>query len=322
MNGVELQRQKYAGMRTSLERLSLPFVVAVLLVLPAFSGTALLLQVTSVLIFVLFACSLNLLVGTAGMVSMGHAAFFAIGGYTAGICARDMGMSFPVAVALGVLASTAAALLVGSLSTRLSHAYFIMLTLAFGQLIHALIWKWRALTGGDDGFVGLQPPPPLQSVEAYYWFTLAACLLCVVILWRITVSPFGVTLAAVRDNPSRASAIGINVYRFRLAAFVMSGAFSGIAGILQAFFSRGMFPDAANFSTSANALVAILLGGSQYFFGPIVGGMIFVIARNLIAEVTPYWPLILGLMICLIAVYRPDGLLRLVRGKAPGVGHD
>jgi branched-chain amino acid transport system permease protein len=318
MNGVELQGRKYAGMRTSLERVSIPFVIVVLLILPFFSGTALMLQVTSVLIFVLFACSLNLLVGTAGMVSMGHAAFFAIGGYTAGICARDMGMAFPVAATLGVLASVTAALVVGSLSTRLSHAYFIMLTLAFGQLIHALIWKWRTLTGGDDGFVGIQPPHLLQGVEAYYWFTLAVCLACVAVLWRIVVSPFGVTLAAIRDNPSRASAIGINVYRFRLAAFILSGAFSGIAGILQAFFSRGMFPDAANFSTSANALVAILLGGAQYFFGPIVGGMIFVIARNLIAEVTPYWPLALGSIICVIAVYRPDGLLRLVSGKASG----
>lgn len=322
MNGMELQRQKSAGVKSSLERISVPFVIAVLLTLPLISGTALMLQITSVLIFVLFACSLNLLVGTAGMVSMGHAAFFAIGGYTAGICVRDVGLAFPFAAALGMLASIVTALVVGSMSARLSHAYFIMLTLAFGQLIHALIWKWRTLTGGDDGFVGIEPPHLLQGVEAYYWFTLAVCLACVAVLWRITVSPFGVTLAAVRDNPSRASAIGINVYRFRLAAFIISGAFSGIAGILQAFFSRGMFPDAANFSTSANALVAILLGGAQYFFGPIAGGMIFLIARNLIAEVTPYWPLVLGTMICVIAVYRPDGLLRLIRGKAPGGQHD
>ena len=290
---------------------------AALALVPVAGSQAMTLEFTNVLIFVLFATSLNLVVGGAGMISMGHAALFAIGGYMGAFAGKALGLGLPSAFALGIGAATLAALVIGALSIRLAHAYFIMLTLAFGQLVYTVIWKWREVTGGDDGYVGVTPPAALLAAEAYYWFTLAVVGACLLFLWRLSRSPFGEILAALRDNPSRAAAIGVNLYRYRLAAFVLSGAFCGIAGVLQAYFSRGMFAEAAHFATSSGALVAILLGGAQSFFGPILGGAVFVLFKSAAGTVTPYWPLMLGILICVVAISRPDGLLV---GRSPTGG--
>lgn len=282
---------------------------AALSLVPIAGNQALTLEFTNVLIFILFATSLNIVVGGAGMISMGHAALFAIGGYVGAFAGREWGLGLPSAFALGVGAATLAALVIGALSVRLAHAYFIMLTLAFGQLVYTVIWKWREVTGGDDGYVGIRPPDALLAPHAYYWFTLVVVAACLAFLWRLNRSPLGEILAAVRDNPSRASAIGVSLYRYRLAAFVVSGAFCGVAGVLQAYFSRGMFAESAHFATSSGALVAVLLGGAQSFFGPILGGAVFVLFRSAAGAVTPYWPLMLGIVICVVAITRPDGLL-------------
>jgi branched-chain amino acid transport system permease protein len=155
-------------------------------------------------------------------------------------------------------------------------------------------------------------------VSAYYWFTVAVAGTALVLLWRLGRSPLGAIFAALRDNPSRANAIGVSLYRYRLAAFVISGAFCGLAGALHAYFSRGMFADSAHFTNSSAALVAILLGGAQSFFGPILGGTVFVLFRTTVGALTPYWPMLLGFLICAVAVTRPDGVLvmRKAKGKA------
>lgn len=284
-------------------------VTAALALVPLAGNPTLTLELTNVLIFVLFATSLNLVVGGAGMISMGHAALFAIGGYLGAFAGKDLEWGLLSAFAIGIAGSTLAALVIGALSVRLAHAYFIMLTLAFGQLVYTVIWKWRDVTGGDDGYVGVMPPTLLLTPGAYYWFTLAVVAGCLLFLWRLSRSPLGEIFAALRDNPSRATAIGVSLYRYRLAAFVLSGAFCGVAGVLQAYFSRGMFAESSHFTTSSSALVAILLGGAQNFFGPMVGGALFVLFKSAVGTVTPYWPLLLGVLICLVAITRPDGLL-------------
>lgn len=291
-------------------RVAVAMALTVGLALVPLAGHATLtLESTNVLIFVLLATSLNLVVGGTGMISMGHAALFAIGGYVGAFAGKALGLGLPSAFALGVAAASLAAFVIGALSVRLAHAYFIMLTLAFGQLVYTVIWKWRDVTGGDDGYVGVMPPAALLTPEAYYWFTLAVVGGCLLFLWRLSRSPLGEIFAALRDNPSRAAAIGVSLYRYRLAAFVLSGAFCGVAGVLQAYFSRGMFADSAHFTTSSGALVAILLGGAQNFFGPMVGGALFILFKSAVGTVTPYWPLLLGVLICLVAITRPDGLL-------------
>jgi branched-chain amino acid transport system permease protein len=206
------------------------------------------------------------------------------------------------------------AAVIGFFSIRLTHAYFIMLTLAFAQLVYTVIWKWSSLTGGDDGLIGFGPPHFLEGTVAYYYFTLLIVGVCGYALWCICHSPFGSTLKAIRDNPDRATFVGVNVRAVQLAAFMLAGAFAGIAGVLQSYFNRGMFVNSADFLTSADALVILLLGGSRWFAGPIVGAVVFKLLYITVPNVTVYWQFFLGLVILAVALFLPNGLFSVARG--------
>jgi branched-chain amino acid transport system permease protein len=288
-------------------------LLLLLAVLPAAAPQVVVVQTTDILIFVLFALSLNLLVGYAGMLSLGHAAFFAIGGYSAGLLVKHLDFAMPLAFAAAPLLAAAAALVIGFFCVRLSHAYFIMLSLAFGQLVFTVIWKWRSLTGGDDGLTGIMPPEALAQPSAYYYFVLVVVLACTAALYRIGQSPFGRALLAIKDNPRRAAFLGIHIRRMQLAAFVVAAAFAGVAGGLQVFFHRGMFPGSAHWLTSADAFVAVTLGGANYFAGPVVGATLFKLVALAVPRFTEYWLFFLGIVILIVALVRPQGLMSLVR---------
>ena len=287
-------------------------LVVVLALLPRLVPPVVVVQATDVLIFVLFALSLNLLIGYTGMLSLGHAAYFAVGGYATGLLVKHLGVGMPLALLAGPVAAALAALVIGFFCVRLSHAYFIMLTLAFSQLIYTVIWKWRELTGGDDGMIGVMPPRILSSGSAYYYFVLAVVLAAVVVLHRVGQSPFGRALRAIKDHPRRAEFVGIHVRRYQLGAFVLAGAFAGIAGSLQVFFYRGMFPTAAHWLTSSDAFTAVVLGGPAYFAGPILGATLFKGLAIAVPRFTEYWFFFLGIAILLVALGRPQGLMSLL----------
>jgi branched-chain amino acid transport system permease protein len=293
-------------------RAGLIVLVALLALLPRLVPPVVVVQATDVLIFVLFALSLNLLIGYTGMLSLGHAAFFGVGGYATGLAAKHLGLAMPVAFFIGPVAAALAALVVGFFCVRLSHAYFIMLTLAFSQLIYTVIWKWRELTGGDDGLIGISPAPAVGSSAAYYYFVLVVVLAAIVVLHRVAQSPFGRALRAIKDHPRRAEFIGIHVRRYQLAAFVMAGTFAGIAGSLQVYFHRGMFPNAAHWLTSSDAFTAVVLGGAGYFAGPILGASLFKGLAIFVPRVTEYWFFFLGIAILFVALGRPQGLMSLL----------
>jgi branched-chain amino acid transport system permease protein len=286
------------------------FLMALLL-LPLVAHAPILINATDTLILILLVLSLNLLVGYGGMISMGHAAFYATGGYAAGLLAKYF--SLPIALTLpgGAAAAAVLASVIGFFSIRLTHAYFIMLTLAFAQLVHTVIWKWSSVTGGDDGLIGFGPPAFLAGTAVYYYFTLIVVAICICVLWRICQSPFGRTLKAIHDNPERTAFVGVNVRAVQLAAFVLAGAFAGIAGGLQAYFNRGMFVNSADFLTSADALVILLLGGSRWFVGPIIGAVVFKLLYVTIPTVTVYWQFFLGIIILIVAFSMPNGLYSL-----------
>jgi branched-chain amino acid transport system permease protein len=298
-------------------------VIAVLLLgLPLTGYVPLIISATDTLILGLLVLSLNLLVGYGGMISMGHAAFFAAGGYTAGLLSKFLDVPIYLTFLAGPLAAALLAAVVGALCVRLTHAYFIMLTLAFAQLVYTIIWKWRSLTGGDDGLIGFGPPDFLKDSVAYYYFTLAVVVLCVFCLYRICGSPFGRILTAIRDNPDRATFIGVNVRAKQLTAFVIAGLFAGVAGVLQAYFHRGMFVNAAHFTMSADALVILLLGGSRWFVGPLVGAVVFKVLFVTIPTLTLYWPLFFGAVILAVAFFVPDGLTSFVNRLWPRAPHE
>jgi ABC-type branched-subunit amino acid transport system permease subunit len=207
-------------------------------------------------------------------------------------------------------------LLFGFFIVRLTHTYFAMLSLAFAQIVFTVIFKWKSLTGGDDGLLDVWPPATLKSPAAYYYFTLATVALSLIALHAIGESPFGYALRSVRENPRRARFIGINVRRLQLLAFVISGAFSGLAGGLFAFYNGSVFPDFAYFTKSFEPLVVALLGGAQSFFGPLAGAFGFKILEWLISRQWPvYWPLFLGTMVVLVIVALPQGFVGLAGGR-------
>ncbi len=271
---------------------------------------------TEIAIVGLFATAFNLLMGFGGMVSFGHAAYFALGAYAPALLVKRAGVPMLLALPAAPVVAAAGALLFGYFIVRLSHTYFAMLSLAFGQIVFTVIFKWKALTGGDDGLLDVWPPALLKSPAAYYYFTLTVVGLSVLALRAIVDSPFGYALRSVRENPRRARFIGIDVRRHQLVAFVISGAFSGLAGGLFAFYNGSVFPDFAYFTKSFEPLVIALLGGVQSFFGPLAGALGFKLLEWLVSRQWPvYWPLFLGGIVIAVIVLLPSGFVGLVGGR-------
>jgi len=294
----------------------LGLLAAVLVLAPLALPPFFLQLLTEIAIVGLFATAFNLLMGFGGMVSFGHAAYFALGAYAPALLIKRAGLPMLLALPAAPLVAAAGALLFGFFIVRLSHTYFAMLSLAFAQIVFTVIFKWKTLTGGDDGLLDVWPPALLKSPVAYYYFTLAIVALSLAALHAIVVSPFGYALRSVRENPRRARFIGINVRRHQLVAFVISGAFSGVAGGLFAFYNGSVFPDFAYFTKSFEPLVVALLGGVQSFFGPLTGAFGFKILEWLVSRQWPvYWPLFLGIVVVVVIVALPQGFVGLAGGR-------
>ena len=271
-------------------------VVALLALLPLSGSTYLLYLFTQVLIFVLFATSLNLLIGYAGLVSFGHAAFFAIGGYGCAILLRSYGVPLLLCV-------------------RLTSYYFSMLTLAFGQLVWAVVFKWRSMTGGDDGFLRIVSPSWIDTPASFFLFTLVLVTLAMVALWIVAHSPLGRTLMAIRENQVRAGFLGVHTRRVQLVAFIIAGTFAGLAGALFALFNRSIFPDSAWWLQSAEVLIMVVLGGMNSFFGPAVGALTLILLGRLTLELTAFWPALLAIILIATLFFFPSGIAGLLKAR-------
>jgi len=295
-------------------------LVAALAASPLVLGPYAVSVLTEVLIFALFAVSLHLLAGIGGMVSFGHAAFFGLGAYGAGLAVRQMGLDPTLAIAAGVLLAAAGAALFGLVGVGLSGIYLAMLTLAFAQIGFAIAFQWVAVTGGDNGLLGIWPPAWAASPERFLWVVLALAGLGVWALRQAAHSPFGYGLRACRDSVLRAAAVGIDVRRQRWLAFVLAGAGAGLAGGLHAFFKGSVSPADLAIPVSVDALVMILLGGIDTLSGPIVGAALYKIARIVITSWTDYWRLVLGCMIVAVVVLFPRGIVGELRARFGGRG--
>jgi branched-chain amino acid transport system permease protein len=259
-----------------------------------------------VIAYGLLAMSLNLLTGYTGLVSFGHAAYFASGAYSFGILMQAGTISLPVAFAVSVAFSALLALVVGAICVRLKEIYFAFLTLAFQMLFHSIILTWVSLTGGDQGLMGGIPRPEFAGINlrnpyTFYAFCCVLFTVCVLLLRQITESPFGYTLRMIRDNPDRAVFVGVNVYAAKLLAFVLAGSIASVGGIVLALFSSGAYPDFAFWTTSGEAIFMIMLGGSYVFIGPIIGAILLQMLNHFVTIYTDYHGLVLGIII-LIAV--------------------
>lgn len=301
--------------------LLIPVILIVLLV-PLSGSRFYVFLGTDILIFALFAVSLNLLLGYAGMVSFGQAAYFGIGAYACALLMKKASVVFPIAfVAAGVFGAVAA-LIIGFFCVRLTKIYFAMLTLAFSQIVWAIVFKWNSLTGGDTGFIGIPFPQYLDSKVRFYYFTVAAVAFSLFVIRKIVNSPFGRILTTIRENPERTEFIGINVKLFQLVAFMISGFFSAIAGALFGIFNHSIFPDLLFWPASAEVLIMTILGGMYSFFGPVVGAAVLLYLRLQVTSYTQYWPLILGTILAVLLFFFPGGIVGFLQTRLTPLRRD
>jgi branched-chain amino acid transport system permease protein len=290
-------------------RVLLGIGAAVLLALPVVGDAYLVKVAIEVLCFALAAFSLNFLIGVGGIVSFGHAAYFGLGAYAAGLLAVKLGTSMvPALVAAPVIAGLGAALF-GFFVVRLSGIYLAMLTLAFAQIVYAVAFQWVELTGGDNGVVGVWPARWAAGREVYYYLTLLISAAAIALMRRAIYAPFGYTLRAARDSAVRADAIGIDVRGHRWLAFTIAGAAAGLAGGLFAFSKGSIDPTLISIPMSVDFLVMILAGGLQTVTGPLVGAAFFHSIKDFFLPLTDLWRFFVGLAIIAIVLAFPRGIV-------------
>jgi branched-chain amino acid transport system permease protein len=282
-------------------------VVAALL--PLAGGAYLTKVAIEVMCFALAAFSLNFLVGVGGIVSFGHAAYFGIGAYAAGLLTTRLGLPMEGALFSAPIAAGLGAALFGFFIVRLSGIYLAMLTLAFAQITYAVAFQWVEVTGGDNGVVGVWPARWAASREAYYYLTLVVAGTAIVLLGRAIYAPFGYTLRAARDSAVRADAIGIDVRTHRWLAFAIAGAAAGLAGGLFAFSKGSIDPTLISIPMSVDFLVMILAGGIETVTGPLAGALFFHAIKDMVMPLTDFWRLLLGLAIIIVVLAFPHGIV-------------
>ena len=273
--------------------------------------------VVKMMVFALFAMSLDLLLGYAGMPSLGHAAYFGMAAYTTGLLALKAGWTVWLALPAGIAMAALTSVVFGLLALRTRGSYFLMITLALSQVLWGIAFGWRSLTGGDDGLPevprpNLSLPWSMSDNTPFYYFGLVFFVVGTLVLVRIVASPFGYVLRGIRESETRMLVLGYNVWRYKLVAFVVAAAFAGLAGCLYVYFNRFVSPDYVHVVRSAEVLLMVILGGAGTLIGPAVGAMLIVLLENLISTYTERWVTVLGIIYVLVALLAPNGIAGLI----------
>jgi branched-chain amino acid transport system permease protein len=275
-----------------------------------------------ILIYALAAVSFNILLGFTGLLSFAHGALFGAGAYTTGLVLIHLEWNPLVALLCACAMGAVVAFVIGLLSLRKVGIYFVMLTLALNQLAYFLVYQWKGLTGGDDGLLDVPRPDvglfsglklPIQTSLQFFLFVWVIFIIATLMIRRILDSPFGRVLVAIKENPDRALAVGYNVRHYKLAAFVVSGFFTGLAGGLYAMFMRMVPITAVELSTSSDFIIMSLLGGLKSLYGPIVGAVIIKIASEAMSQIWARWLLVLGAAYILCVLYMRGGVCGLAQ---------
>lgn len=308
-------------MRSANRPVLLYAALCVALALVPLSGDYLTGVLAEILIFAVFAMSLDLLVGYTGMMSFGHAAFFGVSAYTVAALGVHLGISGWWGFLAGVGMSAAIAALIGFFCIRVAGIPFLMLTLAFSQLLYSLSVKWRSITGGTDGLTGFKRPAffglSLDDRATQYYVVAAGFLLVLGFLWCLVRSPLGSIFIGIRDNEQRMRAIGYPVQRFKLIAFTIAGALAGVGGALYAFFNSFVSSDILHWALSGDAIIMVVLGGGGTIIGPAIGAAVFLLLKNIVSSHTDYWMLCIGVIFIFSVMFLREGLWGLMRRVKP-----
>jgi len=296
--------------------------LGVLALVPLVAGLYQIQLLTYGLIAAIAALGFNILLGYTGLLSFGHSAFFGIGAYTVAFLLRDLGIhSMELYILIGVPIAALASALFGYICVRHTRIFFGILTLALSQVLYSLALKLFWVTGGTDGLRVARPtllatllnftgPGAFQRfLTAYYYYVLIIFAICVVMMWVILHSPFGKALQAIRDNETRAAFLGIRIRQFRWLAFLISGTFTGLAGILWAPLNGLATPDVLYWTFSGEIVFTTLLGGFRNFTGPIVGGIVYTYLKTYAVATTEYWQALLGAVLVLLVIVLPTGIV-------------
>lgn len=309
-----------------MNRWSFAIILAILLIVALASpGDFYTNFATRVLIYSIFALSLNLLVGYAGLMSLAHSAFFGISGYCVASLAVNHGWSTGAAIAMALLLTMMVGALFGALALRAKGIGFLMITLALGQIVWGLALRWADVTGGENGIRGIKRVLPFGvNVDSAMSFYVLTCVVFLIVCWIMSCfvsSPFGVSLCGTRDQPRKMSALGFNVWLIRWITFVVASLFAGIAGILNLYLDKFISPNVLSLLWSAEGLLMVIVGGAGTLFGPVVGAVLVLVFKHIMSAYVERWTAGLGILFVAIVLFMPDGLVpgckRLVRLAFP-----
>jgi branched-chain amino acid transport system permease protein len=320
-----------------VRRLALTAALAVAVTLPMWLGSTYYVNIASqILFYAIFALAVNVLAGYAGLVSLGHAGLFGIAAYAAAkLLTGGHGHAAVVAAALAITLAVAAVFAV--LALRGTGLGFVMITVALGQIVWGVAYRWISLTNGDNGISISGRPTPLglslASPRGFYWATLVVFLVAVASMAIFVASPFGASVRGTRDQPRRMNALGYHVWMIRFLAFLLSGFWTGVAGVLYLYYHQFVSPHAVALAASAEALLMVIAGGTATLLGPITGAALVVIMKNVASAYIERWNFVLGAIFVAIVVFMPEGLVpgtvrlarwaasawRAVRARRPGL---
>jgi branched-chain amino acid transport system permease protein len=293
-------------------------LIVIMALLPLVASSYMLLLMLPFLGYAIALLGFNLLFGTTGLLSFGHALFLGLGAYTAAVLTSKYGiLSFEAILAAAALISALVSLVIGALCVRYTKIFFGMLTLAFGMLFHSFLFKFYSVTGGDQGMRVLRPlllgmewrgGKTAFLIGPFYYYALFLFALLGLAMWRITQSPFGLHLRAIRENAGKAAYVGVEIFRMRLAAFVISAVYGGIGGTILAVTTGLADPELAYWTHSGNLVFMAVLGGSGTFAGPAIGALVFVVLQDFVMAVTQYWRFVMGGVLVCLVIFMPQGL--------------
>jgi branched-chain amino acid transport system permease protein len=309
----------------SRQKMALGLVLLACLILPWTAGEFYVNLVSQILIAALFASSLNLLVGYAGLTSLGHAAFLGFAAYVSAWLYLKMGWTHEEIAPVALGATLLLACVFGWISLRATGLGFLMLTLALSQVLWGVAYRWVSVTDGDNGLRGLTRPAPfgldLEDPMIFYYFALVVCLIALFLMVRFVQSPFGAAVRGTRDQARRMSALGYDVWTIRWLVYVYAAFWAAVAGLLYIYYHKYIHPTSLSLTSSAEGLLAVIAGGSGTLIGPIVGAAIVVLLKNYVSAYVERWNMLLGFVFVFIVIFMPEGLVPGIRrwwGKLKG----
>jgi branched-chain amino acid transport system permease protein len=291
---------------------AVPLAVVVVL-LPSFAGDFYINLASQILIAAIFALSLNLLVGFGGMTSLGHASFLGVAAYFSALLTSRYGWGHGGAAAISILGTTAVAAFFGVIALRATGLGFLMITLALSQVLWGLAYRMSNVTNGDNGIASLTRPMPfgisLESPASFYWFALLVTVIAYLTMAIFVSSSFGSSLKGVRDQPRRMAALGFNPWMIRWITFIYAGFWGGVSGLLFVYYNKFIHPSSLSTTSSAEALLGVIAGGSGTLGGPVVGAALVLVLKNYASAYIERWNMLLGLVFLFIVLVMPTGIV-------------